>query len=60
MFRWSNDSFEAIDFKKYARKEDLIGYHEAKRDFQDWLDAQNGKSLGSPSLWPGFLEEIRR
>jgi hypothetical protein len=46
---WGDDFCETIDYKNYSRQEDLIGFHEARRDFQDWLDSINGKSLGPPS-----------
>src|SRR5215207_3329530 len=44
----------------YAHQEDLIGYFDARRAFQAYLDAENGQSLGPPSERPGFEESIRR
>src|SRR5215212_8842784 len=57
MWLWGNNFCESADFKNYGRKENLIGYQEATRELRIWLDAQNGDSLGPPSLRSGFKEE---
>ena len=41
-----DDFCESIDCKNYARKENLIGYHEARREFQAWLKALVLKAFG--------------
>jgi hypothetical protein len=45
MSLWGGDFCETIDYKNYSRGEDLIGYHEASRDLQAWLEAPSGRSL---------------
>jgi hypothetical protein len=41
-----DDFCESIDCKNYARKENLIGYHEARREFQAWPKMLVLKALG--------------
>ena len=60
LWLWGDDFCESVDYKNYVRKEDLIGYHHAMKELREWLDSINGKSLGAPSLRPGFQEEVRR
>ncbi len=60
MWPWGDDFCEAIDYKNYSCKEDLIGYFDAMKALRTWLDAQNGKSLGPSRKWVRFLEEISR
>jgi hypothetical protein len=56
---WGADCCEAVDYKNYGRKEDLIGYFEAMQALRAWLDAINGQSLGPPSERPGWAQEQR-
>ena len=51
---------ETIDYQNYSRKEDLIGYFDATKELREWLELINGKSLGPPSLRPGFQKESDR
>lgn len=60
MWLWGDDFCESIDFKNYSRREDLIGYFDAMKELREWLNAHSGKTLGPPSLRPGFQESIRR
>jgi hypothetical protein len=59
LWLWGANGCESLDSKHYARKEDLIGYFEARRAFQAYLDAENGKSLGPPSERPGWQQAKR-
>jgi hypothetical protein len=57
---WGDDFCESVDYKNYARKEDLTGYFDATKELRTWLDAPNGQSLGPPRLHPDFQESVRR
>jgi hypothetical protein len=56
LWLWGDDFCETIDYKNYARKEDLIGYIDAMQELRAWLDAINGESLGPPSERPGWAQ----
>jgi hypothetical protein len=60
MWLWGDDFCESVDYKNYSRKEDLIGYFDAMKELREWLAAHSGKTLGPPSLRPGFQESVRR
>src|SRR5215217_7122201 len=43
LWLWGDDCCESIDFKHYARQEDLIGYCEAIKARRAWWDAPTDK-----------------
>jgi hypothetical protein len=60
MSLWGGDFCETIDYKNYSRGEGLIGYHEASRDLQAWLETPSGRSLNHVAApFPGWRRKQR-
>jgi hypothetical protein len=51
MWAMGDDFCESIDFKNYARKEELIGYQQVTDDIGAWMNSEENLLMSPSTTW---------